>query len=755
VIEALGAPARPRPVQSLALGGRRLLEHRRNVIVAAPTNAGKSLVGLLALLDAVRHARRAVLLTPLRAIAREIYANVHASRARLARALGRPLRVRLTTGDFRLDRETYASPPPGRGELVVATPERFDAILRDPGNAAWVEAVGCVCVDEAHLLSDPHRGPGLECLLTELICGAAPPRLVLLSASLGDLGRARAWLEPCDVARVTERRPPLRKEVWELDGKEEGEADRAVEAHARAVLSDPSSRLLVFVYQTVSAERLARTLRGPLEGRAGPDGPLPYHARLSPAARGANRGAFASGRCLCLVSTTALGLGVNLPATHVVVRDATFPGAGPVSAADLLQMMGRAGRDDREGHAVVLVRPGDPRGADELAALLHEERLPGLTSAFERLPPRKGRPDRPSPARARAAAPVLARLVRHAVRGQTLEDVRGFFQRSLGGRAVAGEVEGLLDWLCEPTRSLAYKDEHGRYRPTALGKSAATAMLPPDLAAGIGQLLRDLLTVDPRDRMLSRWQAPDHLIVLELLNPRTLPGRRFGEPLARRLDAWMQQQPAGSLLYREWIRGDTHTSRAGDLLGSLGIPPGESCDAARRTGYLAAVRAAILTERASGESGAAVERRWGVSGLEGADERWRDDVLWLLSGLVRLLEVRVFYFHLKEGCSADGERVRRVGRCFRRMRREALELRERLGHCSPLGSLLRELTASDGSRGAREVGARTLGRLEAAGVRTRADLERLTLSDLTHLKIRRPLAERIRAGLSRGQPGGA
>jgi ATP-dependent helicase YprA (DUF1998 family) len=57
VVEILAAGAAPRPIQCVALGEQRLLEHRRNVIVAAPTNAGKSLVGLLALLEAIRRSR--------------------------------------------------------------------------------------------------------------------------------------------------------------------------------------------------------------------------------------------------------------------------------------------------------------------------------------------------------------------------------------------------------------------------------------------------------------------------------------------------------------------------------------------------------------------------------------------------------------------------------------------------------------------------------------------------------------------------
>src|SRR5207245_10497984 len=75
---------------------------RRHVILAAPTNAGKSLVGLLALLDGVRQGGRALLVAPLRAIAREKADELAAVAPGLADVLGRPVTVRISTGDYRL-----------------------------------------------------------------------------------------------------------------------------------------------------------------------------------------------------------------------------------------------------------------------------------------------------------------------------------------------------------------------------------------------------------------------------------------------------------------------------------------------------------------------------------------------------------------------------------------------------------------------------------------------------------------------------
>src|SRR5206468_4543517 len=110
---------------------------------------------------------------------------------------------------------------------------------------------------EAQLLAAPGRGATLEYLITALLCLSCPPRVVLLSASVGDLEVATRWLAPCDVVRAEGRGAPLAREVWELGGTE---ADDAVADFARTALAESRAGVLVFVYQTRSAEALAGRL---------------------------------------------------------------------------------------------------------------------------------------------------------------------------------------------------------------------------------------------------------------------------------------------------------------------------------------------------------------------------------------------------------------------------------------------------------------------------------------------------------------
>lgn len=607
--------------------------------MSAPTNAGKTLIGLLVLLDAILHRRRAVLLEPLRAVAREKFDELQSARLALEKALGCKLRVRITTGDYRHDNESFASPPPDRGELIVATPERLDAIHRNPAYDPWFANLGAVAVDEAHLIRAPGRGATLEYLITSLCCLPCPPRLVLMSASLGDLSRARDWLAPCDVIQSTDRNPPLHKEIWALEESES--ADEAVTGFVKETLAVDSAQVLAFVYQTRSAEVLADRLRKVLDPGARP---MAYHARMSTAQREEVRQAFRSGRCRCVVTTTALALGVNLPASHVCIRDLTFPGAGILRPDEILQMMGRAGRGNQTGHAVAIIRPTDRMKAEELAGALREERLPELASSIT---------IRESPPH------VLARLAGCPEQGFTAAELKQFFGRSLGGQALAGQVRDALDWLGDPRQLLAYEDEKGRFRPTVLGRQASRGVLPLPVAAGYGRLIRDLLSLEEGEEILENWKPFDHLLVLELTYPHANGRTRFSERLVAQVDRWIKGGgDQSSRLYQHWIAIE---SGARQLLSSLGVQ-GADAKADRQAAYLACERAIATLDGKTA----------------GTQEAGRDDWLWLLAGLEKILEVRCFYFHLKQSCEADAARIRRADRALRQMRKQTFDLRDQL-----------------------------------------------------------------------------
>ncbi|WP_081583514.1 DEAD/DEAH box helicase [Noviherbaspirillum massiliense] len=731
--ELLGERAQ-RVVQQRAFANG-LCSGRRNMVVAAPTNSGKSLVGLIGLLQAVHRGKRAILLEPLRALAREKGEEIERLAADLKKSLGWTFNVKVTTGDYRLDDESYADPAPG-GELIIATPERLEAILRNPDHASWLDTIGAVCVDEAHLISNPRRGPTLEYLITSFLALPAPPRLFLLSATLGNVEAAKSWLEPCDVVQVSERYPPLTKQVVEVGAGET--ADDAVTRWLRAVLQEQQHQALVFVYQTASTEKLARQLTASLGESAGIAGAMVYHGKMSVAQRDLSRQAFLNRTCRVVVTTSALAMGVNLPATHVVVRDLTYPNADSPEVGDLLQMMGRAGRGDQSGTAIAICKPSDGWAVCELQRMLDEERLPEFRSAFAICAEQGG--DLPA-----GTTQVLSLLSRKSDAGASRSDIEAFFLRSFGGQHLAALTGEALNWL--ETRKLAYSDERVHYKLTALGRTTALSVLPSALAAGYARLLRDLLEGDCEDHILTNWKPLDHLICLNLLYDRTPSLRPFSEALAKFVDGWAERNAQfAPHIFQKWVRGGKGYSSAHEILGSLGVSvEGKSLDArkeaARKEAYKATFLAIVLHERSMGTSNDAIEKQYGIKNFEGIEEGWRDGLLWLLGGVSRMLDIKVFFYHLKETCEASPERIQRVKRLLGKMRHETFDMQEQIKYCSALGPLLKQLKRSAGGRAG--VGIQSIRKLEEAGVTSFSELQKLGYEGLIARGIRRDIAKRI------------
>jgi replicative superfamily II helicase len=744
IIDTLNPGPNPREIQYVALKKYKVLENRRNLIISAPTNSGKSLIGILILLESILSDRRAVLVTPLRAIAREKFDELKSLAPSLENALGRKLKVSISTGDYRLENETYDAPPT-EGEIIITTPERFDAIIRNPSSTSWLSSIGSVCVDEAHLIVSPNRGPALEYLITSLICLPAPPRLVLLSATLGNADRAQDWLAPCDVIKTDHRYPELHKEVWALG--EGDDANKAVVEFAKNTLTNKSSSILIFVYQTKSAERLATLLRNSIGEQAGLVGPLAYHSQMNAAQRNSVREAFRTMQSKCVVATTALGLGVNLPATHVFIRDNTFPGVGPLSIADMLQMLGRAGRGDCIGKSVILVRKNDFWRPQELADAIRTEEVKDFLSSLEDAPHYRKQNKEINETEIIATC-IATQLSRHSESGLSAGELQNFFKHSLSGHSVVSKIPVAIAWLNDTSRTLAYKDDSDKYHLTALGMAATRSILPLNIAGGFGQLLRDILTIDPYDDLLAHWQSLDYLIVISLFAKRYSARRPFSENLVDQIDSWMERHPQQTpLLYKQWVFGQSGSSKAVEVLGSLGLSPSDintgSQETARRDAYRAILRSVVLYELGQGKPIEILESEWKLKDLEGLEERWRDENLWLLSGIKNLLDIKCFYFHLLNECQASPERVKRIKCLFNNMRSQAFEMLDRLKYCSPLGALLHEIRRSVKPKNGVSIGFLSIKKLEQAGIHRLQDLAMLGLKDLCDLGIRGDLAKQI------------
>lgn len=149
--------------------------------------------------------------------------------------------------------------------------------------------------------------------------------------------------------------------------------------------------------------------------------------------------------------------------------------------------------------------------------------------------------------------------------------------------------------------------------------------------------------------------------------------------------------------------------------------------------------AIVLYERAQGKSSEDLARRYKIDKLEGTEERWRDETLWLLAGLAKLLDIRSFYYHLKEDCQADMGQVKAVKRALGKIRHQVYDLQEQLKYCSALGPLLRERHRM----GYNGIGVRTVRKLEEAGFGSLEALRGVGVEELVGVGVSRRMAERI------------
>lgn len=185
----------PYPLDEYQIEACRALEDGTGVLVAAPTGAGKTVVGEFAVHRAVRHSRKCFYTTPIKALSNQKYND-------LVDRYG-PSRVGLLTGDSSINPEA---------QIVVMTTE----VLRNMIYAAspTLNNLGYVVMDEVHYLADRFRGAVWEEVILSL---AESVQIVALSATVSNVEDFGEWLGEVRGGFgvvVSERRPvPLFQHV--------------------------------------------------------------------------------------------------------------------------------------------------------------------------------------------------------------------------------------------------------------------------------------------------------------------------------------------------------------------------------------------------------------------------------------------------------------------------------------------------------------------------------------------------------------
>ena len=363
----------------------------KNIVVAAPTASGKTLIAELALIKQARSPNIGLYLVPLRALASEKYTEL-----KQWSVLG--LKIGITTGDYESPGEYL-----GNYNIIVATYERFDSILRL--KPRWLHRIKVVVIDELHMINDSERGPVLEIIVARL--KRVNVQIIGLSATIGNPGDLANWI---DAELVYSNWRPIKliegaydsksKRIYFSDGRIENIIHRLSNSLLSIVLQSITNgyQVLAFVHNRRKTEEYAfeltnhlnllahmtnqelinkfiERLRSESPSRNEIDrlstlmryGVAYHHAGLSSVARKIVEEAFRERALKAVFATPTLAAGVNLPARRVLVSikryDPHIHRFRNIPVFEYKQMAGRAGRPqyDPFGEAIIY----DARSKDE------------------------------------------------------------------------------------------------------------------------------------------------------------------------------------------------------------------------------------------------------------------------------------------------------------------------------------------------------------------------------------------------------
>lgn len=477
----------------------------KNLVVAAPTASGKTLIAEMQIIKTVVwDKRKAVYIAPMRALVSEKFSEFKEAYPYL--------KIAMSIGDLDALDEFLS-----RYDVIFVSTEKFDSLIRH--GIDWLSQIGCIIFDEIHMLDEFERGPTLEILITKLkrICKDA--QLIALSATIGNAEEIQKWLG-AELVYSTYRPIPLERgvelngEVWYNDDRNEklNSTEKLPEVMVADDTLKKKKQIIIFYATRRNAEAGAERLSGSISkhlsaedknsleeasnkvlhalstptaqceklSRLITDGVAFHHSGLVNAQRHAIEEAFRSGKIKLICSTTTLGFGVNMPAHTVLVRDTSRYGEGrgsvKMSVNEVNQLFGRAGRPkyDTMGRALLIAR-----SKDDLSYLFERYINADLDPIISKL----------------GVIPVLRSHVLAFIATEFLrrsDSIIGFLNETFygyqygGGRELKEITESVLDELCK----WQFIEKRGQaYEATRIGRRVSELYINPLSAKMIVDLL--------------------------------------------------------------------------------------------------------------------------------------------------------------------------------------------------------------------------------------------------------------------------
>ena len=316
-------------------------------LLQGDVGAGKTVVAMAALLNAVEAGCQGALMAPTEILARQHLVSL----GTMAKAAG--VRVALLTGRERgLTRAAIlASLEAGQIDILVGTHAIFSEDVRFRDLALAV-------IDEQHRFGVHQRmqlqGKG-EQAADVLVMTATPiPRTLQLTA-YGDMGVSRLAEKPAGRKPVATRVLPASR-IHEVIAGLTRALSKGAQAYWVCPLVEESESV-----DLAAAEERAALLRDMFGGKVGL-----VHGRMKGSERDASMAAFQAGETRILVATTVIEVGVDVPEATIMVVDH----AERFGLAQLHQLRGRVGRGATASSCLLVYHPPLGSTAKQRLAIL-------------------------------------------------------------------------------------------------------------------------------------------------------------------------------------------------------------------------------------------------------------------------------------------------------------------------------------------------------------------------------------------------
>ncbi|THV08678.1 Sec63-domain-containing protein [Dendrothele bispora CBS 962.96] len=375
-----------------------------NMLVCAPTGAGKTDVAMLTILRVLdqhrtpsssnldigrtinRDSFKIIYVAPMKALASEIVRKFEKRLKWLS------IQVRELTGDMQMTKSEIA-----QTQIIVTTPEKWDVVTRKPtGEGELAMSLKLLIIDEVHLLND-ERGAVIETIvartLRQVEATQSIIRIVGLSATLPNYKDVAEFLSASFQKGLfyfdSSFRPvPLEQHFIGIKGKPGSAQSKksldTVTFQKVSALVEQGHQVMVFVHarketvKTAIALKEAALMEGNSENFSCEDHPQwgffrrsigesrnkemkqlfdhgfgIHHAGMLRSDRNMMERMFEARAIKVLCCTATLAWGVNLPAHAVIIKgtqiyDSSKGSFVDLSVLDVLQVFGRAGRPGME-----------------------------------------------------------------------------------------------------------------------------------------------------------------------------------------------------------------------------------------------------------------------------------------------------------------------------------------------------------------------------------------------------------------------